>query len=315
MNILADREMGWLIAGVLGVLVTGSVSGRLLAWKVHSPGGQMTVANLNARVRAWWLMCAMFAVALAIGGVGSVLLFFLLSVLALREFMTLAPTRVSDHRTLLGVFYVLTPVQYLLVATQWYGLFAVLIPVYGFLLVPTLSALRADSKDFLARTAIIQWGLMICVYSVSHAPALLMLDLPGYDGPNAKLLLFFTIVVQASDVLQYVWGKLRGRHPIAPAISPNKTWEGFVGGGLSATLLGMALWWVTPFNPLQAAGMSLVIVLMGFAGGLTMSAIKRDRGIKDFGAMLPGHGGVLDRIDSLCFAAPVFFHLTRFFFG
>jgi phosphatidate cytidylyltransferase len=156
---------------------------------------------------------------------------------------------------------------------------------------------------------------MVCVYCVSHAPALLLLRVRGYAGQNAKLLLFLVIVVQGSDVLQYVWGKLLGRRPIAPTVSPNKTWEGFLGGVASATLVGTGLWWATPFAPWQAALMALVIALMGFAGGLTMSAIKRDRGVKDFGALISGHGGVLDRIDSLCFAAPVFFHLTRFFFG
>ena len=155
-------------------------------------------------------------------------------------------------------------------------------------------------------------GLMICVYCVSHAPALLTLPLSNGGGP--KLLLFFLLVVQLSDVFQYIWGKLLGKRKIAPRISPNKTWEGFIGGVGTATALGASLWWVTPFRPLQAAGMSLAITLLGFAGGLTMSAIKRDRGVKDYGTLIEGHGGVLDRIDSICFAAPVFFHLTRYFF-
>ena len=153
---------------------------------------------------------------------------------------------------------------------------------------------------------------MICVYCISYAPALMTLPLRRSDG--ARLLLFFLLVVQSSDVLQYIWGKLFGKHPIAPRVSPNKTWEGFVGGIGSATILGTTLWWATPFNPWQAAGMSLVVTLLGFAGGLTMSAIKRDQGVKDYGTLIPGHGGVLDRMDSICFAAPVFFHLTRYYF-
>lgn len=161
----------------------------------------------------------------------------------------------------------------------------------------------------------IQWTLMICVYAVSHAPALLLLDILGYGGREALLLLFLALVVQLSDVFQYTWGKLVGRHPIAPRVSPNKTWEGFVGGAACATLVGTALYWATPFSPLEAAAMSLAMVLVGFLGGLVMAAIKRDRGVKDYGTLLPGHGGVLDRIDSLTFAAPVFFHLTRYFFA
>jgi phosphatidate cytidylyltransferase len=155
---------------------------------------------------------------------------------------------------------------------------------------------------------------MICVYCVSHAPALLTLEIPGYEGQNAKLLFYLVLIVQMSDVMQYVWGKTLGRRKIAPDVSPNKTLEGFLGGVTTATLIGAALWWATPFTPWQSAGMSLAITLMGFFGGLVMSAIKRDRGVKDYGHLIEGHGGVLDRIDSICFAAPVFFHFTRFYF-
>jgi phosphatidate cytidylyltransferase len=200
-----------------------------------------------------------------------------------------------------------------LVGVEWYGFFAVLIPVYVFLLVPTSLVVVGETQRFLERTATIQWGLMVCVYCLSHAPALLLLDV-DFEGPNALLLFFLVVVVQLSDVFQYIWGKLAGRRKIAPRVSPNKTWEGFVGGVLSATAVGAALWWATPFAPLAAAGMALAICLAGFAGGLTMAAIKRDRGVKDYGTLLPGHGGVLDRIDSLTFAAPLFFHLTRFFY-
>jgi phosphatidate cytidylyltransferase len=149
---------------------------------------------------------------------------------------------------------------------------------------------------------------------VSYVPALLMLRIPGYENQNAKLMFFLVLVVQLSDVLQYVWGKSIGKRPVARSISPNKTWEGLVGGIVCATALGTALWWATPFSPGAAALMALVLTMMGFAGGLIMSAIKRDRGVKDYGSLIEGHGGVLDRIDSLCFAAPVFFHLTRFFY-
>jgi phosphatidate cytidylyltransferase len=156
---------------------------------------------------------------------------------------------------------------------------------------------------------------MICVYFVSYAPALLLLDVPGRAGQNGKLLYFLVCVTQLSDVLQYVFGKCFGRHKIAPNISPNKTVEGFIGGILGAVLIGTGLWWITPFSWWQAALMAFTIALMGFFGGLVMSAIKRDRGVKDYGTTIPGHGGILDRIDSLCFAAPVFFHIARFYFA
>jgi phosphatidate cytidylyltransferase len=310
-----DPELLWVSGGVLAVLVAASIAGAVRARRATSDAARATVANLSDRIKAWWVMCAVLAVSLLTRDIGSVLIFALISFLALREFITLTPTTHGDHRTLLWIFFIVTPIQYWLVWRDWYGLFTIFIPVYVFLLAPARSALAGDTERFLDRTATIQWALMICVYCVSYAPALSTLKIVGCPEANAKLLLYLIIVVEGSNVLQYVWGKLLGRHPSAPTVSPNKTWEGFLGGIASATLLGTALWWITPFAPWQAAVMSLVITLMGFAGGLTMSAIKRDRGVKDFGTLIAGHGGVLDRIDSLCIAAPVFFHLTRYFFG
>jgi phosphatidate cytidylyltransferase len=314
MNLTYDRETGLLVGGVIAVLILASLIGWILARRPGNDDYRATIANLNARTRAWWSMVAIFLLAMLSGGIGSVILFGLTSFLALREFITMTPTKRGDHGTLLWLFFVITPIQYGLVAIGWYGLFAIFIPVYAFLFVPVRSVLGGDCERFLERTATIQWALMICVYCVSHAPALLTLEIPGFEGKNGKLLLYFVLVVQASDVLQYIWGKTFGKHKIAPAVSPNKTWEGFLGGVATATLLGTALWWATPFTPWQAAAMSFVITLMGFAGGLVMSAIKRDRGVKDYGTLIQGHGGVMDRIDSLCFSAPVFFHLTRYFF-
>lgn len=305
-----DRELLWLVGGIIALL---ALSSAITFFLKRRPGGpNKVIANLDARVKAWWVMVAVFGVALATGGLGSVLLFGLMSFFALREFITLTPTRPGDHRTLFWAFFIITPLQYYLVAMEWYGLFSILIPVYAFILVPTRSALAGDSEHFLERTAKIQWALMVCVYCVSHVPALLTLKVKGYEGQNAKLLLFFVLVVQISDVLQYVWGKTFGRHAIVPTISPNKTVEGFWGGVLSATAIGTALWWATPFKWWEAGLFSFLLTLMGFFGGLVMSAIKRDRGVKDYGTMIEGHGGVMDRIDSLCFAAPVFFHLVRY---
>lgn len=310
----ADPELLWLFGGVLALLGVASGVGRVLRGRAGSEGARATVANLNARIRAWWVMSGVFALTLLSGGLGSVALFALISFLALREFLTLTPTRRADHRTLFWSFFIITPLQYVLVGVRWYGLFSILIPVYAFLFIPTRIALAGDTERFLERAAKIQWSLMVAVYCVSHAPALLMLRIPGFEGQNAKLLMFLILVDQLSDVLQYVWGKLLGRHRMAPQVSPNKTWEGFAGGVATATLVGAGLWWATPFTPWQAAGMSLAITLMGVAGGLVMSAIKRDRGVKDYGTLIEGHGGMTDRIDSVCFAAPVFFHLTRYYF-
>lgn len=311
---LADRATLLLVGGIVALLALASLITAVL--KSRQPAGTLNpvIANLDARVRAWWVMVAIFSAALFTGGLGSVILFALTSFFALREFLTLTPTRPADHRALFWAFFVVVPLQYILVAQRWYCAFAIFIPVYVFLFIPIRCAVGGDARHFLERTAKIQWALMVCVYCVSHVPALLMLDIPGFSGANARLVLFLVLIAQLSDVLQYVWGKLFGRHKIAPVLSPSKTWEGFLGGILSASAVGAALWWATPFNPWQAAALSLVITIMGFFGGLVMSAIKRDRGVKDYGNLIEGHGGVMDRIDSICFAAPVFFHLVRYYF-
>jgi len=308
-----DPQLVWAFAGVLGLLALSSLIGLVLKAVAKRPEAQATISNLNARIGAWWIMSVIFALTLVIGPIGSLVLFGLMSLLALREYVTLLPTRRADHRTLFWAFFIFTPLQYLLIGIQWYGMFAILIPVFAFLFVPARLAIAGDTEAFLERASTIQWGLMICVYCLSYTPALLMLQIPGYGRP-AKLMLYLVLVDQLSDVMQYVWGKMLGRQKIAPVVSPNKTWEGFVGGVLSATAIGTALWWMTPFTPAVAAAVSLAITMMGFAGGLTMSAIKRDRGVKDYGTLIKGHGGILDRMDSMCFAAPVFFHIVRYFY-
>lgn len=304
-----------LFGGLAGLLAFASVVGEVLRRRVRSPEGQATVENLRQRVNAWWVMVAIFAAGVALGPWATVLLFGLASLYALREFMSLTPTRPADYWPLVLAFYVFLPLQYWLVWIEWYGLFSILIPVYAFLVIPSLAAMRGDPADFLLRVARIQWGLTLAVYCISHAPALLTLRIPGHEGRGVLLLFFLLVVVQISDVLQYVAGKLWGRRKLAPVVSPSKTVEGLVGGGAGAVLVGAALHWITPFSAWQAGLMAFAIVAMGFFGGLALSAVKRSLGAKDWGTMIRGHGGMLDRMDSVCFAAPVFFHLTRFFFA
>ena len=177
------------------------------------------------------------------------------------------------------------------------------------------SALSGEVDRFLERTARIQWGVLTCVYFLSHLPMMLYLPIKGYEGQNAKLVFFVVMITQMSDVFQYVFGKTMGRRKIAPTVSPGKTWEGLIGGGLTTVAIGTGLWWCTPFPMYAAALMSLLLVIAGFLGGLVMSAVKRSIGAKDWGRGIPGHGGVLDRMDSLLFAAPVFFHVTGYYFG
>ena len=302
-----------IFSGVAFILVIATLIGRMLRYRAGGERPSPAIENLNARINAWWAMVALIGFAFLFGSAGVIVLSAILSFAALREFVTLTNTRPGDHGALLAAFFVALPVQYILVWYEWYGLYAIFIPVYAFLLMPVIAVLRGDTRRFLERISEVQWALMLCVFCLSHVPALLALNIPGFEGRQLGLTVFLVAVVQASDVLQYVWGKLAGRTKIAPSVSPSKTVEGFTGGVVSAALLGAGLWWITPFAPWQAALLAFVITLMGFIGGLVMSAIKRDRGVKDWGRMIEGHGGILDRLDSLIFAAPIFFHLVRYF--
>ena len=299
------------IAGIAALLAVASLVGYVLAGRASEPAAIATVQNLNARIRSWWLMVVVLGGALALGPTATVTLFAIVSFLALREFWTLTPSRRGDHQALFLSFFVVLPIHYVLLGIAWYGMFVIFIPVYAFLLLPAVATATGETDDFLARSAKVQWGLMLTVYAVSHAPALLILDA---GVPGALLLSYLLIVVQLSDVFQYVWGKLIGKHRFSPNISPSKTLEGLFGGGLSAILAGTLLYRLTPFTPVQAAAISAVVVIAGFFGGFVLSAIKRDLKAKDWGHIIEGHGGVLDRIDSLTFAAPLFFHITRYWF-
>ena len=342
----------WLFVGGVLLLLGGATAvGQFLKRQPESGLNAGLIDSFNRRIRVWWLLSTMLGSAILFPRSVTVVLFGLLSFWALREFITLAPSRFGDHRALFWIFILFTPLQFVLVGLgrDWYGLYSILIPVYGVLFISARVAFSGDPKRFMERTAIIQAGLVICVYCLSFAPALLDLELyptaelakfeagaadsdtaadrddsaPKSERPqpwssgnegNGLLLFWFVFMVQLGDVLQFGWGKLMRKHVIAPAINPSRTWEGFFGGVGSTALIGAALWKVTPFEPWQAAGMSVVIAVAGFAGGMAMSAIKRDRGVADYGTLVVGHGGVLDRIDSLCFATPVFFHLTKAFF-
>ena len=304
-----------IFTAVFGALALASTVAAALRWRIAGVGANPTLDNLDSRINAWWVMVGALAGAFWLGDAGIVGLFALISFQALREFVSLTHTRRGDHRALAWSFFFFLPAQYALVAIHWYGLFAILIPVYAFLLLPVSSVFGSDATRFLERAAKLQWGLMICVYCLSHVPALLTLEIAGFEQRNAQLVVFLLLTVQSSDVFQYVWGKLCGRHKLARTISPSKTVEGLVGGVLTATALGASLWWLTPFAIWQAALIALAINIVGFFGGFVLSAIKRDRGVKDWGSLIEGHGGMLDRVDSIAFSAPIFFHIVRYWWG
>lgn len=273
--------------------------------------------RVRADLRVIWVAAVIFWVAWASGPVGSTLLFAVLSFLALREFITLTHTRRADHRALILAFFVVLPVQYVVVANRQFDLFTVFVPVYVFLALPVVSALGNDPTRFLERTAKIQWGQMVCIYGMSHAPALLLLDMPGLEGRGAFLVLYLVIVVAAAQIGQEAASRRLRRRPVARAISRTFSWRAWVVGAVCGGLAGLAVFWATPFDPWAAWAMGAIAGGAGTFGNFVMQALKRDAGVRFWGSKtgLTGAVGLLDRVAALCFAAPVFFHVTRWTFG
>ena len=266
------------------------------------------------RVQSWWGMVAFIGLAMLIGKVGVTVLFAFASFAALREFLTLTTKAQADHLSLALAFFVVIPLQYIFVAMEWSGLYAVFIPVYAFLLLPMVSALRGDARKFLIRVAETQWGLMITVFCVSHVPALINLDITGYGDRAILLVTFLVMVVQLGDLLEYFFGRRIGKTKIASGLSP-KTWEGVACGVISAMIIGAMLSWITPFGVFGAMAMAGMASIVGLFGNLVFAAIKRDRGVKDWSHLIPGQGGFVDQLDSVVFAAPIFYHVTKFFWA
>jgi phosphatidate cytidylyltransferase len=317
------------------VLITLGIASSVAHYLTKTPNPAVNPALVQRfvhRLWAWWLMFGILTAGIFFHRIGTIVLFGLVSFWAFREFITMTPTRRGDHRALFWSLVVFTPLQYLLIAMSRWGLkypsgelidfytfYSIMIPVYASLFIPARIAMAGDHKRFLERSAQIQSGLLVCVYCLSHAPALLDLELHRFDGSlwtgsNSGLLFFFVVISQVSDVLHWVWSRIKGRRIIAKDVSSSRTWEGLIGGALTTGIVGALLYWVTPFQPWEAAALSVVVAFLGFAGSMTMSAIKRDRGVHDYGSLVIGHAGVLDRIDTICFSAPIFYHLTRFFF-
>lgn len=301
-------RMGAIVAGIL-IFATL----LLAALQLVRPGAYL--AELWARTRSWWIMASVFFAAAAAGPWLSLVLFVFMSFWAMKEYVTLLKTRAADHAALVVAFLAI-PVQYLWVQMGWYGMFIIFIPVYMFLILPIRLVLSKETSGFVASASQIQWGLMAFVFGLSHMSYLSRLPAIGPEGSRTDgrtLLLFLVFVVEMSDVLQFLWGKALGRHKVVPTVSPNKTWEGLIGGVLSASAASLLIRFLTPFSAAETFGVAVLITLAGFFGGTVMSAVKRDFGVKDFGSLIPGHGGMLDRLDGLCYAAPVFFHYVRYF--
>lgn len=299
-------DIALLVIGTFALLTALTLLGEVLALRRPGP----VVETYRTRVHSWWAMVILFGLALILGQAGVTLLFAFAAFAALREFLTFSTKARADHLSLALAFFVVLPLQFLFVWLGWTGLFTVFIPVYAFLLLPIVSVLRGNSDRFLMRVAETQWGLMICVYCASHVPALMTLDIPGSGDRSVLLIAFLIMVVQLGDLLDFWFGRRIGRHKIAPGLSP-KTWEGMLAGVASAAVIGAVFAWLTPFGVLGAAGMAALASATGMFGNLVLAAIKRDKGVKDWSHLIPGQGGFLDQLDSVLFAAPVFYHVAH----
>ncbi len=282
----------------------------------NSPEAVANWRRFKRDLKGVWVGSIVFWAAWVSGPVGATLLFGVLSFLALREFITLMHTRRADHRSLILAFFVLLPLQYMLVGTRHFDVFSVLIPVYGFLAIPVVAALADDPGRFLERNAKIQWGIMVCVYGLSHGPALLLLDFKGYEGRGAFLLFFLVMVVGIGQIVQELASRSLRSRPLVRRISRSFSLRAWGLGLAAAALSGALLYWITPFKAGQALVMAAIAAAAGSMGGLVMKALKRDAGVVYWGNLssITGAVGLLDRIAVLCFAAPVFFHSVRWYF-
>ncbi|MGY6216300.1 phosphatidate cytidylyltransferase [Methylolobus aquaticus] len=299
----------WVFAAICAALLCASAISALLARSAGRDGHR----ELRLRVRSWWLMVAVFAAALTLHRNLTLIFFAFVSFLALKEYLSLIPTRRSDRRVLFWA-YLTIPAQYVWVGMEWYGMFIIFLPVYVFLFLPLRMVLVGETTEFLRAAGTLHWGLMTTVFSISHVAFLLVL--PEARNPvagGAGLVLYLVLLTESNDIAQYLWGKSLGRRKILPKVSPNKTWAGFLGGVVTVTVLAVMLApYLTPLEPLQASVAGVLVGIGGFVGDVVISAVKRDIGVKDSGALIPGHGGILDRIDSLTYTAPLLFHYLRY---
>jgi phosphatidate cytidylyltransferase len=312
MNALSiDKSVLYTLGGLFALLRLAS----FIVFYLKKNQPEKNYTELTQRIGSWWIIVTLFTLAIVLSRNISLVFFAFISFLAVKEFFSIIPTRRADRRVLFWC-YLSIPLQYYWIWMEWYGMFIIFIPVYMFLLLPMRMVAIGETKDFLRAAGTMHWGIMMLVFSISHVAYLLVLPSNEmFTAGGAGLVLFLVVLTQMNDVAQYMWGKLLGRHKIIPKVSPNKTWEGFVGGVLTTTVLSTLLSGVlTPLSLGFSIVAGLLISISGFIGDATISALKRDIGVKDSGSMLPGHGGILDRIDSLTYTAPLFFHFMFYFY-
>lgn len=312
MNALLDRLHPTLLMGLGGIFALLIVA-TIIVWLIRRARPGVDLGDVPARIRSWWIMAAIFSFAMVLDRRISLAFFTIVSFLAFKEYLSLIPTRRADRSVLLWA-YLAIPVQYLWIGLEWYGMFIIWIPVYMFLFLPMRMVLIGSTEGFLRAAGTLHWGMMTTVFSISHIAFLLVLSTevnPNGGGP--ALVLYLVFLTQFNDVAQFLWGKSLGRHKVVPTVSPGKTVEGLLGGFATTVILAVVLApHLTPFTRGWALCAGVIIGLGGFVGDIVISALKRDLGVKDSGDLIPGHGGILDRIDSLTYTAPLFFHLVYY---
>ncbi len=297
----------------MGTIVLGLLTfSTILVHSLQQMKPKSDFSELSKRIRSWWLMAGFFFLSLVVHPDATIVLFAVTSFLALKEYFTLIHTRIEDHRVLFWAFLSI-PIQYWLVKIQWWALFIIFIPVYMFLFIPARLVMTGKTTGIIESMAKIQWGVMAFVFCVSHIAYLLNLPaISAVPGGGRALVLYLVFLTEINDVAQYTWGKLFGRTVIVPMVSPNKTLAGFLGGIATTVVLAILLRFLSGFDLTLAIASGFLIALSGFIGDVVVSAIKRDMGVKDSGMLIPGHGGMLDRIDSLTYSAPLFFHFVSY---
>lgn len=300
----------WILIGIYAFLSIASIITMILRKIKDQP-----MNELRMRINSWWVMVTIFTIATVFHKAVTISFLAFLSFLAMKEYFSLIPTRRVDRRILFWV-YLSIPIQFYWAYIGWYGMFIIFIPVYMFLVLPFRAVLTGETQGFHRSMGSTHWGMMLMIFSLSHLAYLLAL--PEELNPPAGglgLLIFIVLLTQFNDVFQYIWGKMIGKHKMIPKVSPNKTWEGFLGGLVTIAALSCLIGpLLTPMNIWMALVAGLLITCVGFIGDVNISSLKRDLQIKDSGSMIPGHGGILDRVDSLTYTAPVFFHYLHYLY-
>lgn len=290
------------MVGIIGILIFFT----LLFVPLNKLKPSKGIHEIVLRVYSWWIILILVTTIFLLPGNLATVAVAFLTFIALREFLTKLDVIKSFRKTLLYI-YLTIPVQFYLAKYGTEHMFNAFIPIFMFFFIPIRNILIGKYENYIEFNGKVFWALMLIVFGFSQVTFLRNKTIVGgYEGGTELVLLLIFFLTQFNDVLQFLWGKTLGKHKLAPIISPNKTIEGFLGGALSLSLITYSLSSYLPFStPTEAAIFGFLLSLFGLFGDLNMSAVKRDLGVKDMDDLIPGHGGILDRLDSLSFTLPL----------